>query len=323
MEEDQIEKLEYQFLDFITQTFESEYENLQKEIDRTDLFKSYLLPTVFASSSVSTFNIYDEILEKHAGSIIRENIPSEFQPRPLSVSSDICFESENCILHIDIKTANTSNSSDYENCVPVGTNQTTYSGEIDKFKRSYDSVPGFKVYPSLPTEYTVKSQDKLTVTLAVQIIYESYTDEVDNIIEEWNKAHSSVKNTLLESVKKFYKPSVADIIYEYLNRNSRIDTISNNILLRELVDPFENFYVVEENFRIIQRLREVIEEASVSCTMDTVKCIVIPNGQLSPLYDSSMKSGKKWGDSIRYYHTNGNENFKLLSEEAERVRYIN
>lgn len=90
------------------------------------------------------------------------------KPNSSPIGADMFFETHNAFVHIDIKTAKFDNESDYKGKVPLGANQTSYSGE------------GYEVH--LPTFYNRgKPGEKICLTYIINIVYE-YNKNDDIVI---------------------------------------------------------------------------------------------------------------------------------------------
>ncbi|MCM8788108.1 MAG: hypothetical protein NC935_08710 [Candidatus Omnitrophica bacterium] len=88
------------------------------------------------------------------------------KPNSSPIGADLMFETYDTFVHIDIKTAKISNSSDYRGKIPLGENQTSYTSK---------NFSG-----NLPIYYTVNEDGKiikkLCLTYALNIIYDDKSE---------------------------------------------------------------------------------------------------------------------------------------------------
>ncbi|MCX8197872.1 MAG: hypothetical protein N3F07_01615 [Candidatus Micrarchaeota archaeon] len=83
------------------------------------------------------------------------------------IGSDLMFETDEALIHIEVKTATVSNKSDFGGKIQISKNQTTYS--VDKIATGR----AYKFKPSLPTIY---SNNKICLTYVIQIIHKNEED---------------------------------------------------------------------------------------------------------------------------------------------------
>ena len=90
-------------------------------------------------------------------------------PNSSPIGSDLMFETYNAFIHIDIKTAKFSNSSDYKGKIPISENQTSYKS------KNFNS--------NLPFGYTIKStnEEKYCFTYVLNVIYGDKKDNFEII----------------------------------------------------------------------------------------------------------------------------------------------
>ncbi len=79
-------------------------------------------------------------------------------PNSSPIGADMFFETYNAFVHIDVKTANLNNTSDYKGKVPIGKNQTSYK----PIQKNYEV--------NLP--YIYNYNNKLCLTYIINIIHE-------------------------------------------------------------------------------------------------------------------------------------------------------
>jgi hypothetical protein len=99
------------------------------------------------------------------------------QPNSAPIGSDLFFEVEDAFIHIDLKTVQTRNISDYTSSIFVGNNQNSYNG---KFSVSNQEI----VYDiaALPTYYTLPNNiKKPCLTYFITILYEETSLDILNI----------------------------------------------------------------------------------------------------------------------------------------------
>jgi hypothetical protein len=102
----------------------------------------------------------ERVFHKWAGLFLSE-------PNSTPVGADLVFDTDNGFrIHIDIKTALATNTSDYRGVINIGKNQTSFS------------VPG-KFKANLPTRY---SDRKLTLTYAIQVVHEHFSERIHAIL---------------------------------------------------------------------------------------------------------------------------------------------
>ena len=65
------------------------------------------------------------------------------QPNSAPVGSDLFFEVKDAFIHIDVKTIQTGNIDDYATSIPVGNNQNSYNGQVNKKEYKEASLPSY------------------------------------------------------------------------------------------------------------------------------------------------------------------------------------
>jgi len=100
------------------------------------------LPIIMASLEGKPYNPFANIIEKYISYIVNKKmIDAGYNMLPLGYSSDLCFEKDDLIINIDIKTANINNPSDFSKEIALGFNQTTYPASLPTGKcKSSDYV---------------------------------------------------------------------------------------------------------------------------------------------------------------------------------------
>jgi len=94
------------------------------------------------------------------------------QPNSAPVGSDLFFEVDDAYIHIDLKTVQTRNISDYTHNIFIGKNQNSYSAEIKKANGQSFSPKNYYL-PALPTYYNKnKKNEKICLSYFITILYE-------------------------------------------------------------------------------------------------------------------------------------------------------
>ena len=94
-------------------------------------------------------------------------------PNSSPIGSDLFFETYNAFIHIDTKTANIDNVSDYKGKVALSANQTSYEAS-----RTHTGIPT-SVHASLPKYYNIgKKTEKPCLTYIIQIIHDIKSMEI-------------------------------------------------------------------------------------------------------------------------------------------------
>ncbi|MEM4308597.1 MAG: hypothetical protein QXU48_05995 [Thermoplasmata archaeon] len=338
-----IEEIEYSILLKINEVFSNSLNDFSTRLDASLKYIDYItLPIIMASIEEKSYNPFSGIIERYVEYIVSQKMETHgFKFLPLGYSSDMCFECENAIVHIDIKTANIENPSDFKDTIPLGFNQTSYRGTLPLGTRGsgfYFSkgIELFKVYPNLPAEYeSTNGEKKITVTNALLFIYPDYKDILDDVRKDYEKILSLIDKKLNACIREILSTENQQIsndkideILEKKNKNTNIKTrriLSENIVrayyIHNLKPDIESkFRLTEEEKSKLTEFIERIKTVSNKLREKNIKPIAIvsisiPNGKLSPLYNDEIVSGKSYGKSIRYHYQNGI--FKLLSYEKE------
>jgi len=338
-----IEEIEYKTLLKINEIFSNSLDEFSTRLDASLKYLDYItLPIIIASPEEKSYNPFSLIIERYVEYIVSRKMESHgYKLLPLGYSSDLCFEGEDAIIHIDIKTANIGNPSDFKDTIPLGFNQTSYTGSLPLGAPGKDfyireGKEPFKVYPNLPTEYNgTDGKRKITVTNALLFIYPDYKDILDDVRKDYEELLSLIDKKLravlielLTSDKYSVLSNSIDNYLEKKNKNTNVKTgriLSENIVrayyIHNLKDTIESkFGFNEEEKNKLTTFNEKIKQVSEKLREKNIKPIAIvsisiPNGKLSPLYDKEIVSGKSYGKSIRYHYKDGS--FKLLSSNGE------
>jgi len=98
-------------------------------------------------------------------------------PNSSPIGSDMFFEAHNAFVHIDVKTANFKNTSDYLGKVAIGRNQTSYDAE--KTATGLNT----RVNPNLPQYYHRGTEkEKPCLTFTIQVIHDAKTLDIIAIL---------------------------------------------------------------------------------------------------------------------------------------------
>lgn len=98
-------------------------------------------------------------------------------PNSSPIGSDLFFETYNAFVHIDSKTANIDNHSDYRGKVALSANQTSYEADA-----THTGTPT-SVHASLPKYYNEgQDNEKPCLTYIIQIIHDINTMEIIAIL---------------------------------------------------------------------------------------------------------------------------------------------
>lgn len=90
------------------------------------------------------------------------------QPNSSPVGSDLFFEVEDAFIHIDMKTVNILNISDFTGSIFIGENQNSYAATIKKQNGTEEEYK-----PSLPTFYNKNNKNKkICLTYFITILYD-------------------------------------------------------------------------------------------------------------------------------------------------------
>jgi len=338
----EVEKIEYETLLKINEVFSDSLEDFNTRLDNSLRYLDYItLPIIMSSIEEKSYNPFAEIIERYVEYIVAQKMEIRgYKFLPLGYSSDLCFESENTVTHIDIKTANINNPSDFKDTIPLGFNQTSYSGKLPI--GGHKGREPLKIYPNLPTEYEIDGRKKIAVTNALLFIYPDYKKSLDDVRKSYaeilNLIDGKLKNFILEILSEVNKVRADNVdkqekqIDQFLNKqnvNSNIQKrriLSENIVrayyIQNIKDSIESqFKLSEEEKRKLNEFIEKIKYISNELRRKNIKPIAIisisiPNGKLVPLYNNDIVSGKSYGKSIRYHYKNGI--FKLLSNDQDQ-----
>ena len=337
-----IEKIEYETLLKFNQIFYGCIEEFNTRLDASLNYLDYItLPVIMSSIEKKAYNPFAVIIEKYVEFIVAQKMERhDYKFLPLGYSSDLSFESEDSIIHIDVKTANLNNPSDFKDTIPLGYNQTSYHAKLPLGERGEsfyleDGKEPFKVYPNLPTEYTINGKKKITITNALLFIYPDYKDIMDEFRGDFEDILSLIDGRLKDVIFDILKNSRLFInsqdVERFLEKKNKNTNIKNRRILAE--NLVRGYYIhnltseVDSKFNLqndekekMHKFIDKIKKATQKLRDREIKPIAIisisiPNGKLSPYYDDEIVSGKQYGKSIRYHYSDGK--FKLLSKEGE------
>lgn len=98
-------------------------------------------------------------------------------PNSNPVSSDMFFEVEDAYIHLDMKTVKTNNLGDLKTSIPVGKNQNSYEGNMNKRGGVIEHYS-----PNLPKYYSLNTpNEKVCLSFFVVILSNSTTQEVEMV----------------------------------------------------------------------------------------------------------------------------------------------
>lgn len=335
----EIEELEKEFLIDIYKVVEGNESLIEDKLDESLRYVEYILPPLINASGDRTLGFMAEILEKYLSDILIEEFEERgYENRPLFYSSDICLEGEDIMLHIDLKTANIENTSDYASKIPIGNNQTSYTGfapikiktrgkgngkKLDKLE---DKFP--KVYSNLPNYYENNGKKKLTLTYSVSIVYNEFSSDLSNIIEDYKEIKELIKSNFSSKyqnlIQRYYNEELAEEFVEegWMSHNNYGDKLSDSyfiaLMMRKDKEHIRKFLELneQENTKIanFRNKLESLENSLRSKGIAYILCTSLPNGLLSPDYDlkkrggkgkKGLKSGKNFGEDPRFYYGDG------------------
>ncbi|NVM55741.1 MAG: hypothetical protein HWN66_18725 [Candidatus Helarchaeota archaeon] len=341
-EKTKIEKIEYEMLLKFNNVFNECIDDFNTKLDSSLNYLDFItLPVIMSSIEKKAYNPFSEIIEKYVEFIATQKMETHgYQFLPLGYSSDMCFNGEDVIIHIDIKTANLNNPSDFKNTIPIGFNQTSYHAKLPLGVRGSsfyvsDGKEPFKVYPVLPAEYEINGKKKTTITNALLFIYPDYKDIMDEFRTDYEEILSLIgeklKIVMLKILKgsfKYLKPEDVEKFLEKKNKNTNIENrrvLYENIVrgyyIHDLADKINSsFDLSDKEKKKMGQFIDKLKKAAQKLREREIKpvaiiSISIPNGKLSPHYDNEIVSGKSYGKSIRYHYEDGK--FKLLSTNKD------
>jgi len=333
----QIEKIEYNSLLKLSNAFHESLEEFSTNLDASLNYLDYItLPVIMSSIEEKAYNPFAEIIEKYVEFIVVRKMETYgYRFLPIGYCADICFEGKDSFVHVDIKTANLNNPSDFKDTIPIGLNQTSYPAKLPLGLRGgsfylKEGKEPFKFYPVLPSEYNVDGKKKVTVTNALLFIYPDYKDVMDEFRNDYDQICSLIDGKLQDALMKLLEGSLLHItrknVDEFLEKKNKNTSITNREILYENI--VRGYYIHKLSEKIDSHLSlndsekqrmnlflNKVEEATQKLRNKNIKpvaiiSISIPNGKLSPHYDDEMVSGKSYGKSIRYHYEEGK--FKLL-----------
>ena len=164
-----IETIEYKYFNEIQWCLTNEKNRLLRLLDSKEEIRDSW-EDAFKKASA---NMQPSEMAKGAERIIATFLPNNWLPNSTPIGSDFMFETFDAIVHIDIKTCNSSNRSDYVGKIPFSLNQTSYFHEADN------------IYGSLPSVYSLNresnTQTKLCVTFIIQLVYDQHTQKIERL----------------------------------------------------------------------------------------------------------------------------------------------
>ncbi|MEW6096430.1 MAG: hypothetical protein AB1567_07900 [bacterium] len=160
IEDFKIEELEKRYLDYIVTSLRQDLsgliQGLNSRIKILNDWRSEFLETARAGYNASDLDAGAERIFHHLFT------PMFKFPNSCPIGSDLMYQTEDAIIHIEIKT-NLITNPDYKGKVQLGRNQTSY--QISKFK------------PNLPFFYN--SVNLPALTYVIQIVHEHMSPKID------------------------------------------------------------------------------------------------------------------------------------------------
>lgn len=331
-----IERKEYDILKLLNSVFQDSLNDFNTQLSNTLKYLHYItLPIIMASLEGKSYNPFANIIEKYISFIVNTKmIGNGYKMLPLGYSSDLCFENEDHIINIDIKTANLNNPADFNKEIALGFNQTSYPASLPSGinkSESYvkDGISAIKVFSNLPSEYIIDDKRKLNLTNGLLFIYPDYKEIIDSIKKKYEEIESLIDDKLIY----LYKESISDdsIIKKFLNykpskaKYERKKILIDNLIRGIFIHNREDLEFSEDEMKKIKSFSERIYDIAKLLINREIKPIAIvsvsvPNGFLVPHYNDEIVSGKDYGYSIRYHYGEGV--YKLLDEKKSRVIFI-
>jgi len=344
----EIEKIEYGTLVKLNNAFHECIEDFNTKLDSSLKYLDYIaLPVIMSSIEEKAYNPFAEIIERYVEFIVVKKMETYgYKFLPIGYCSDMCFDGGESVIHIDIKTANLNNPSDFKDTIPIGINQTSYPAKLPlglrgrSFYFSEGKEP-FKFYPVLPVEYQIDGKKKTTITNALLFIYPDYKDVMDEFRNDYEQICSLIDGKLRDTLTRLLGSSVLRVnsrdVDEFLEKKNKNTNIKNRRVLYEnivrgyyihkLVEKINaSFNLTTDEKQRMSRFLGKVQEAAQKLRDKNIKpvaiiSISIPNGKLSPYYDDEIVSGKSYGKSIRYHYEEGK--FKLLgSADGVKSRVV-
>jgi hypothetical protein len=176
MEMVEVEKLEKKYLDILDELlYRNNFINrLQNSIDKVgDIYFEGK-----NSMSVGTERMAYNLINSNSLSYLsRSNFDIYADP----VSSDLAFQNEEVVLHLDIKNFQLSNINDMQNAIAISNNQTSYRSEI-KQQNGFDYNPPRYSNPNLDSsiEY-YNDTNKVILTYFLVVLINENTLEILSI----------------------------------------------------------------------------------------------------------------------------------------------
>lgn len=199
-----IEEKEYHYFNQLIFTLEQDLQKMIDALNSKDKIKN------------DWINIFKRIDKKRQNSDFARGservyfwLLNQFgKPNSSPIGADLMFETYESFVHIDIKTAKISNSSDYRGKIPLRENQTSYFSK--KFKGS------------LPIYYSVNDNGKIIkkicLTYALNIIYDDKSENFKIIaVILISVPNGQLKNIYKDKIIGAGKTKGSSFRYEYKN----------------------------------------------------------------------------------------------------------
>lgn len=163
----ELEELEKRYFEELAELFTSEKDHILERIQSM----SNIREDWYRRGFIKKTNTFDCGVERVFHSIL--NREKEWEVNSTPIGSDVCFETDDCMLHIELKTVLKSDSDVSLNRVVVRHNQTSYDGKYPiKGKKGKRKGKEGRFQPNLPTYYTHSEMGELpTLTYFIKIVY--------------------------------------------------------------------------------------------------------------------------------------------------------
>lgn len=331
-----IEIKEHKYLQIINHIVNDNLEEFNDNIAHSlNYIKFITLPIIMASIEDKAYNPFASIYENLMKYILSNKmLANGFSLLPLGYSSDLCFENDEVIINIDIKTANINNPADFSNEIALGKNQTSYAAKLPLGNRGTgfykkEGINDIKAYPFLPYSYSKTINEKTNLTYGLIFIYPAYDSLLDSIRNDYEKIVKILDKNLrgkLKFIFKNYSREIDDFLSTTVkgSTKSKGGIITEN-LIRGLFIQREKMVFSDEEIKKIKEFEDKLDSLAkelmhLEISPIAIISISIPNGYLAPIYDDQIVSGKSYGNSIRFHYEDGK--YLCLEGKPSRVIFI-
>lgn len=340
MNKSEIEYREYNCLQDVKNTIDTNQDRIEKEMkDFGSLLSgtaSLTLASLGESNSLNkTRNPFATHVEDFITHLIFDTLVhnGKYSYSNQLNKSDICIESDDAILQIDVKTTNSSNESDFKRNIRAGPNQVSYHMErplkVDvNGNQKKIQTDRFNITPNL----TPKSNGKVVVTLFIQVVYETYAEAIEQESDKYNIVSdilaSEIKNSVVDYENYGHQTirSASDKLTDEQNKKEQyVKNLYREIYVQQNTDIIDELSCSqsekEKLYQFNDSLRTISKELLNGLPL-YISTILVPNGGLEPDYDDEFTHGKNWGNSYRYEAWTSE--FKNLQNQLRtQLPYIN